>query len=162
MRTPIGPAQLAGWFREYGGAMVLFGRQWLEAAAAEDVVQDVFARLMAQRRPPVNVKTWLFRAVRNAALNRVRDDRRRQHRETTQAIDRIAWFQSATASADAAETVRRAVESLPPEDREIVILRVWAAMTFEEIAATVGQPTSTVHSRYGSALGALQRRLEQP
>lgn len=162
MGTPPGPAQLRAWYDAHGAALVLFARQWLETTAAEDVVQDVFVRLMAQRRLPANVRAWLSRAVRNAALNRVRADRRRHNREMTQAADRRAWFQPAPASPEVAEAVQRAIESLAPEDREIVILRIWAGMTFEEIAATVGQPTSTVHSRCGSALSALRRQLEPP
>lgn len=160
--TPIGPGQLAEWFGAYGAAAVLFARQWLEPGAAEDVVQDVFVRLMAERRPPGNVKGWLFRSVRNAALNRLRQDRRRKRREDVQSAGRPAWFLPNAGNPMDAAAVERALEALPLEEREIVVLRVWAGMTLEEVAATVGRPVSTVHSRYSSALAAMRRELRMP
>ena len=46
----IDPAKMGSWFDAYAGRLVLYARQWLEAQWAEDVVQDVFIRLMAQSR----------------------------------------------------------------------------------------------------------------
>src|SRR5712675_1916187 len=68
--TLIDPGQLARSFDAHAATLILFARQWLERAAAEDVVQDVFVSLMAQHRlPPDNFKAWLFKAVRNAAIS---------------------------------------------------------------------------------------------
>jgi len=74
----IDPAGLSGWFDAYGRALVLYARQWLTVEPAEDVVQEVFVRLLSQRRAPVNVKSWLFRSVRNAAVSRLRSEHRRR------------------------------------------------------------------------------------
>ena len=59
--APIDPATLGGWFDAYGAALVLYARQWLDRGAAEDVVQDVFVRLMAQPggQRPAHLRAWL-------------------------------------------------------------------------------------------------------
>ena len=74
----IDPGQLGRWFDAYGARLALYGRHWLDAALAEDVVQEAFIRLMAQASPPENVKAWLFRSVRNGAISQLRKQKRRQ------------------------------------------------------------------------------------
>ena len=54
----ISPNQLSRWFDAYGPSLVLFARQWLFGPSAEDAVQDVFVRLMAQRTAPTSVTAW--------------------------------------------------------------------------------------------------------
>jgi len=155
----IGEAQLSEWYHAYCDAMVLYARQWLDGSAAEDVVQDVFLRLAGQRGPPENVKAWLFRSVRNAALNVRRSNRRRRTREGSRAADAPAWFEPAAEDVIDARAAQAALESLPPRQHEIVVLRIWAGMTLAQIGETVGEPVSTVHDRYGSALVAMRRIL---
>jgi DNA-directed RNA polymerase specialized sigma24 family protein len=93
--APIRPAQLGAWYEAFGDTMVFFVRQWLDSGAAEEVVQDVFMRLMAGGRRPQNVRAWLFQSVRDAAPNRVRDDRRRQAREAARSGNHPAWLRPA-------------------------------------------------------------------
>ena len=54
--TPIDPKQLAGWFEGLAPRLVLYARQWLDGGAAEDVVQETFARLMVQPAAPDSPK----------------------------------------------------------------------------------------------------------
>src|SRR3954451_19484214 len=84
----MGPQQLGPLINAHGPALVLYARQW--CAAPEDVVQDAFLKLVAQRRPPDDPAAWLFRVVRNAALDAAKADRRRQRREAAARPDR--WF----------------------------------------------------------------------
>ena len=72
------PSKLAGWFDALAPGLVLYARQWLPAAAAEDVVQDAFVRLMAEPREPTNLKAWLYLPTRRAALDAARSGRRRE------------------------------------------------------------------------------------
>jgi RNA polymerase sigma factor (sigma-70 family) len=87
----IDPAKMGSWFDAYAGRLVLYARQWLEAQWAEDVVQDVFIRLMAQSREPDNVKSWLFAAVRNAAISAFRSESSRRNRERKVASESQDW-----------------------------------------------------------------------
>ncbi len=155
----VGPGQLGGWFDAYSDAMVLYARGWLDAARAEDVVQDVFLRLISRWREPENPKAWLFRSVRNAAINQVRSQKRRRKRERAQAAERLGWFESRFEDRIDAQAVQNALGTLPPEQREIVVLRIWAGMTLQATAETVNLPISTVHSRYGSAIKAMRKRM---
>ena len=61
--------RLATLVTERAAGLALFARQWLDAAAAEDVVQDALIALMSERRPPEKPLAWMYRAVRNAAID---------------------------------------------------------------------------------------------
>src|SRR3954471_20921033 len=52
-------------------ALALYARQWLgdDASSAQDVVQDALTALLMQRQPPSDPVAWMYRAVRNAAID---------------------------------------------------------------------------------------------
>jgi RNA polymerase sigma-70 factor (ECF subfamily) len=156
----IEPSQLSRCFDAFGPALVLYARQWLTGASAEDVVQEVFVRLMSQRTAPLNLKAWLFRSVRNAAISELRAARRRASREGRRAGDRPTWFEPCPGDLIDASGTQAALESLPPEQREVIVLRIWCDMGFKEIAEIVALPVSTLFSRYKAGLGEIRRRLE--
>jgi len=69
---------------EHGAALMLFARQWCDTP--EDAVQEAFLGLCKLRQPPERIVSWLFAAVRNAAIDasRIQTRRRRlaeQHRD---------------------------------------------------------------------------------
>lgn len=154
------PASLSEWFRAYGAALVLYARQWLERGAAEDVVQDVFLRLMAQRSAPDNPRAWLFRAVRNAAISGLRSQKRRDVRAAGAPQERQPWFEPDPDERLDAATAQAMLADLPPEQREVVVLRIWGELTLREIGALLGEPMSTLFSRYQAALNAIRQRME--
>jgi RNA polymerase sigma-70 factor (ECF subfamily) len=156
----IGPTQLSEWFERYAAVLVLFARHWLDADLAEDVVQDIFIRLSAQQTAPGHIRAWLFRAVRNAALSQLRSQGRRARHEERRAVRQPDWFEIRPDDLIDARTAQVAMASLPPEESEVVVLRIWAGMTFGEIADIVGQSVSTVFKRYQAALAGIRRRLE--
>jgi len=125
----IDPLLLSGWFDAYAPRLVLYARQWLAPAEAEDVVQEVFLRLIGQKAEPDNVKAWLYAAVRNASISGLRSHLRRKQRERRRAADRADWFESRTDDLIDARSARAALEDVPPDIREIVILRIWGQMT---------------------------------
>jgi RNA polymerase sigma factor (sigma-70 family) len=156
------PSQLAAWFDAHAGAMVLYARQWLtDRAAAEDVVQEVFVRLMSgPGSQPNNPRAWLFAAVRNAAIDAARSESRRKVRERS--ATPFAWFEKRHDDLLDAEAVQRAVAQLPPRQREVVTLRVWSDMTLNEISQVVGIAISTVHDEYRRGLDAVRQLMEKP
>lgn len=156
----IDPTALSQWFETYAKALVLYARQWLDGSAAEDMVQEVFARLMAQRRLPDNPKAWLFRSVRNASISELRVRQRRRKYEERMGEGQAQWFEDRPDALIDGATAESALGSLDDEDREIVVLRIWGGLTLREIAETVDQPVSTVFHRYQSGLGAIRKRLE--
>ena len=156
----IDPAQLARGFDAHAPSLVLFARQWLSRAAAEDVVQDAFVSLMVQRHAPDNLKAWLFTAVRNAAISCARSQSRRLSRETQQALRRGNWFESRPEDLIDGSAAQAALDALPPEQREVIVMRIWAQMTLAEITQVTGQPTSTLFSRYRAGLSEIKRIME--
>ncbi len=159
MRGP-GPAQLGSLFDSLAAALVLYARQWLDRPAAEDVVQEAFIGLMTSGAAPIDAKAWLFRAVRNAALNRLRADRRRERHEAESRTPRARWFDPGSSDLLAPAVVQAALAALPLEQREVIVLRVWAQMTLDQVGELLDQPLSTLASRYRAGLAALRRKLE--
>jgi RNA polymerase sigma-70 factor (ECF subfamily) len=151
--------QIGWWFDACSDALVLYARQWLECASAEDVVQEVYLRLARQRRMPENPKAWLFRAVRNTAISELRAQSRRRKYEKTRATRTSPWFVSPLADRLDAQTAELALTELGQQQREVVVLKIWAQMTLQEISETLGAPISTIHSRYVSAIKLLQKRM---
>ena len=157
---PIDPAKLGSWFDAYAGRMVLYARQWLAAQWAEDVVQDVFIRLMAQGREPDNVKSWLFAAVRNAAISAFRSESSRRTRERKVASESQDWFESQPADLLDAAAAESALTKLPAREREVIVLRIWGQLTLAEISQIVEMPLSSVHDCYRSGIAMLRKTLE--
>ena len=146
---------------ERAAGLVLYARQWLDAATAEDVVQEALVALLAARHPPVNPTAWMYRAVRNAAIDAVRSRSRRQQREQAVAATRQDWFDPQAEALLDAEVAQIALQKLAASQREIVVLRIWGGLGFAEIAEVLQVAVSTVHDRYGKALGELRRELEK-
>ena len=159
---PVDPAALGRWFDDHGAALVLYARQWLDRAAAEDVVQEVFVRLVAATpgTGPANAKAWLFRATRNAAIAAARSMWRRGRREREVARARGEWFERRPEDPLDAAAAQEAMESLPAAQREILLLRLWSGLTLAEIADVTGAPTSTVHDHYRKGLAGVRQILE--
>jgi len=156
----VGPELLARLLTEYGPPLVLYARQWCDAP--EDVVQEAFLELMRQAKAPQRPAAWLYRVVRNRALDESRAAQRRQRRESATAYRGEPWFLPALDQPlDAAEATR-SLEQLPIEQRETIVARLWGGLCFEEIAELTGTSTSSAHRRYQAGLAALRERRENP
>ena len=147
-------------FAAHAAALVLYARQWLDRAAAEDAVQEAFLRLLRLRTGPDNVQAWLFRAVRNVAIDQARAGARRGARELRIARARPDWFDPRPHDLIDARAAQAALQTLPIEQREVVVMRLWGRMTLAQIADVTGDAVSTVFTRYRGALDALRRIME--
>jgi RNA polymerase sigma-70 factor (ECF subfamily) len=154
----MGPEPLGHLLDTRAAALVLFARQW--CATPDDVVQEAFVRLAALPTPPHDPVAWLYRAVRNGALSAARADRRRKRHESAAASGE--WFLPAEQSSLDGATAAAAIESLPPEEREVVVAHLWGGLTFEQIGEISGVSSSTAHRRYQSALESLRAKLRVP
>src|SRR5262245_2539860 len=92
---------------------------------------------------PSDPRAYLFRAVRNTALNHVRG----QSREV-ELTDGGVWLESPDGSTETSVALQSALKSLPAEQREVVVLKIWGQLTFEEAAAIIGISPNTAASRY--------------
>jgi RNA polymerase sigma-70 factor, ECF subfamily len=153
---------IAELFNRHASALLLYARQWNGAAAADDVVQRVFVRLLADGKLPVDPRTWLFRCVRNEAISAWRSDQRRTQRERSAAEDAPPWFVSGVEDAIDASAAQQAMAQLPAEQREIVALRIWSGLTLAQVAEVTGLAISSVHHQLNLALATMRQRLETP
>lgn len=153
------------WFQLFGPKLLLCARQWTRSAAdAEDVVQEAFVRFWRhQRHLPGDPMALLVTSVRRAAFDLGRREGRRSARETLVAEDPgtpAADFQPFPAEEDERRVaIAEALRRLPAEQREVLVLKIWGELTFEQIAAELGIPANTAASRHRYALAALRREL---
>ena len=126
----------------------------LDFASAEDMVQQVFLKLLGGTPRPHQPVPYLYRAVRNQALNL-----RRNRRLEDTLVDSEACFVHPGAKAEEIFTLQKALSELPDDQREVVFLRVWSGMTLQEIAEATETPLHTSASRYRYALDKLRERL---
>ncbi len=153
------PDDFARLLDRYGPPLLLYARQWCDAP--EDVVQEAFLKLVSLRTPPRSAVPWLYRVVRNAALDARKAARRRQRRESAAARS-ASWFvEPVMDGLDAAAAVA-ALQRLPAEERETIVARLWGGLSFEEIAEVAGCSASTAFRRYSAGLDALRRELGVP
>jgi RNA polymerase sigma-70 factor, ECF subfamily len=141
------------WYEEHGRALLAYACALLrDPSAAEDVLHQVFLNVLRGRVSiPADPASYLFRAVRNTALNHIRG----QSREVELA-DGGVWLESPDGSRETAIALQSALRSLPDEQREIVVLKIWGELTFEEAAKVIGIPPNTAASRYRYGLARLK------
>ena len=148
----------------YADALALYARQWCDAP--EDVVQEAFVKFAAQRTTPLNPAAWLFKAVRNGAINAGISQRRRRQHEAKAAESIPGWFESDASPrhTDALdpESAQTALAALPVDQREVIVAHIWAGLTFDQIAEVAEISSSTAHRVYQAGLKALRERLGVP
>ncbi|QJE95610.1 RNA polymerase sigma factor [Luteolibacter luteus] len=129
-----------------------------DETAVRDLLQDVFLKLAEGRVDPGDLESeraYLLRMIHHGAIDRLRRDKvRRDHVEKTP--EEI--FQSSPDPDREAfrRQLERALDQLPPEQREIVILKLWEERTFDEISKICGISLNTAASRYRYALDKLR------
>jgi RNA polymerase sigma-70 factor (ECF subfamily) len=154
------PEFLGRLLDRHAPALVLYARQWCDTP--EDVVQEAFLKLVGQRPSPHNPVAWLFRVVRNAAIDAGDSARRRRRHEGIVAAGSTNWFEDATEDASGTldpDQVAAELAKLPIQEREVIVAHLWGGLTFEQIAVTAGCSSSTAHRLYSRGLSFLRERL---
>ena len=137
---------------------------------AEDLVQEAYVRAigaMGRLRTGSNVKSWLFTILRNIWLNQLR---RRRNTPKIVGIDADESTASGVVetskdphevyvSTMECEQLREAIRQLPVDSREVILLREYEELSYQEIATILDCPAGTVMSRLGRARSKLRRLL---
>lgn len=157
MPTPAHAIAESSWaerlYDERAAEMVLYGRALgLSHAEAEDLLHDAFRALLELESPPRQPHHYLVRAYRNRARNHRRGLLRRLWRE----FESARWFEKGSCASSAEETAMKALTSLPPDQREVIVLKIWHEMTFEAIGETLGVSPNTAAGRYRYGLRKLR------
>jgi RNA polymerase sigma-70 factor (ECF subfamily) len=139
-------------------------------AEAEDLVQETYVRAlpaMGRLRADSNTKAWLFTILRNVWLNQLRKWRNGPQMIEMEGDDGVAnsIVEPSKDSHDLyvskleAERVRAAIQELPTDFREIILLREYEDLSYQEIASVLDCPVGTVMSRLGRARAKLRGLL---
>jgi RNA polymerase sigma-70 factor, ECF subfamily len=172
MRFQFNEISPSTWFLDehidglYGYAMVLTRNR----TEAEDLVQETYLRALKAKdslREGSNVKSWLFTILRNVWLNQLR-----RWRTAPEIVDLDADEGTASVSASVPkdphslyvtkierEQVRAAIQQLNVQFREIIMLREYEELSYEEIASVLNCPAGTVMSRLARARSRLRALL---
>lgn len=146
------------WSR-HGPRLVAYASSILRRpVSAEDIVQSVFCSILTtDRRRLAEVEdagAWLTRLTRNAALNALRTFRRERARDlASPSRDRAA----PTVEVD---SLRRCLARLPRRLREVVVLKHFSGLTFDQMATATGINRATIASRYRLALDRLRSAMD--
>lgn len=144
-------------YDQHGRVMLAYAISLLsDRSAAEDVLHEVFLKLL-EGRAGINGSSpvpYLCRAVRNTAFN-YRRDRARE----VEIDDNARWLEAPSGMEDFGLALEQALRELPAEQREVVVLRTWGQLTFEEAADALDISPNTAASRYRYGLAKLKERL---
>ena len=156
-------------------------RQVRLPSVAEDLVQDVFVKVVqsaADFKHEARFSTWTYAIARNVCIDHLRKMSLRRHPSLDQRAasddadgptlgERMAdsrpgaSVERSAMGTEVGQLITRAVEALPPDQREVFLLREIANIPFKEIADIVGVPENTVKSRMRYALERLQQALAE-
>jgi RNA polymerase sigma-70 factor (ECF subfamily) len=145
---------------EHGAALALYAAQWTDAA--DDCVQEALVELARQPAAPEKIVAWMYRVVKHRALNAARGARRRRERESRSIAGRLGVFPDEAFDRSDRMAVVEALDQLAPDEREVIVMRIWGGLTYDEIAAALSISTSSAHRQYERALGKLRKVFELP
>ncbi len=123
-------------------------RMLADGDEAKDVVQEVFVKFFENRvilEGDTQIKVWLFKSARNRCLNYIRDKGKLSNiGDGEEPVDSSTIVPE---SGDSATIVAKLLDNLPSDYREILIMREWSELSYEEIAETLDTTVSAVKSR---------------
>jgi RNA polymerase sigma-70 factor (ECF subfamily) len=157
------------FYEAKAAGLILYGRALgLGHGEAEDVLQETFLALMVALPPgmgPAKPEHYCVRAYRNRALNYKRS-LWRSLRTAAFLHDFVEshWFEKSPAESLQTTTLQNAavrrLKELPVEQREVIVLKIWNELTFEEIGGLLEVSPNTAAGRYRYGLQKLKSKLE--
>jgi RNA polymerase sigma-70 factor, ECF subfamily len=157
----VNPADQPGWcealYEAKARQLLLYGRALgLSHGEAEDVLQETFIALLHREGPPAKPEHYCVRSFRNRALNY----RRSLWRRLTREWESQRWFERVPDAGPAEREAMHALTLLPPEQREVIVLKIWHEYTFEEIGELLNASPNTVAGRYRYGLQKIRSHLK--
>lgn len=137
-----------------------------DGARAADLTQEIFLLVWRQAgayQPTGSARAWLLRVTRNRAIDYLRRDRRHVDGNlilASEMLPKASVWSEQTAYIEQ-QAVRKAVDNLPDNQREVLLLAFFLGMSHQEIAAHLEMPLGTVKARIRRALQVLRRWLHE-
>lgn len=154
--TDWNPKTWNALLRRYATPLAIYAAQF--CSEPEDTVQEAFLELFRQDQPPENVSAWLFTVVRNKSISSRRSTTRRNRYEGVRANRSPNWFEESPENRLDAREITRQISDLVDDQREVLVLRLWGELTFEEIAELTESSSSTCHRLYQKAIEELRKK----
>ena len=129
-----------------------------------DLLQEIFVKLARDPKLLAGVRderAFLIRLAHNAAIDLIRRRGTRERTKENFAAETMAPFMPASNPDEQAfrTELAEALAELPPDQRAVVHLKLWAGLTFEQISGAFDIPLNTAASRYRYGLDKLRERL---
>ena len=126
--------------------------------SAEDAVHQAFQNILAKGNAPDALRPYVFRSVRNAALDELRSIDRRGRRDS---IFAAVQNREPTPPAMIPSEIDELLDHLSSDERECVVLKLWSGLSLREIAETRNASPNTVASWYRRGLNKLRTKVEE-
>ena len=168
MTSADGTERWRHWIKTHGPKLYIFARQQTRCEAdAEDVFQEAVLRVWtAQGSNGTQGATpslpQMFATIRRCAIDLSRKNDRRTQREIASSANEqppITWFESPTESNERAQILEEALRQTPQKYQEVITLKLWGDLTFNQIAETLEIPINTAASRYRYGIESLRKNL---
>lgn len=159
------PSELERLYDEHAQALFAFLLNFTrDEQDTRDVLQEIFVKLARQPDLLTNARderSFLLRLAHNATIDLMRRRGTRTKHHEQFGVEQLSIFAPADDPDETAfrTELARALGELPADQRAVVHLKLWAGLTFEEIAATLEIPLNTAASRYRYGLDKLRTRL---
>ncbi len=154
------------WLNEHSSHLYVYARQRTSSREdAEDLIQDALVRLWHYQEARAHVPPDLplaYSVLRFIAMENGRKLGRKKRKEEAVIYlhDRDDhWLDTSVEDDEEAVLLRKAVESLSEKLREVLTLKIWGGLTFNEIAESMAISPNTAASRYRYALEQLERKF---
>lgn len=156
--------QMEAVIHEHEGGLLRYATRILNnAATAQDVVQDVFIRLFQSwedgMRPTSNLRAWLFSATHNRAVDCIRREARLRLLHERHAQECAADPTEADPVAEQKRRVLAMVQALDERERQVLLLRLEAGLSYREISRVTGRSEGNVGNLLHHAVRKLAQRL---
>lgn len=158
----VDPQRYNALWNRHLDRLVLYGQVLLgDRSAAEDAVQAVFLRILSSGKlpDPVTESSYLFQAVRNEASNELRSRSRARRAAQCLFRSRAPDALDDVELAEFGRQIQEALQELPEEEREAVVLKTWGALSFPQAAAVTGVSEKTFEHRYYRGLESLKEQI---
>ncbi len=153
-------------FRTHYSALCGYANMYLnDVDAAEDMVQEVFLKLWKNKNSleiRTSLKSYLFRAVRNACLNMIDHINIREEYKKFNELDikeDESNFTDESIVSELEDKIRTTIDTLPVERRKVFVLSRYEGLKYKEIAERLNISVKTVENQMGKALQFMRENL---
>jgi RNA polymerase sigma-70 factor (ECF subfamily) len=152
-------------FKKYCQSLINFARYFVQdIQIAEDIIQDVFLKTWSNHtklNPSLNIKTYLFTAVKHQALNHLRHEKTKKNSiaDLQLYIAPVKTPENGWKEKELTLSIQQAVKELPEKCRLIFIMNRFDQLTYTEIADILNLSIKTVETQMGRAFKYLRKKL---